>query len=270
MKNLILILALAVALVLSATPLSAQTTTTQTSLSAAVTNGFATNVVVASTSGFSASTQTVTYYLFVDGEQMKVNTVNTATGSIGVSRAVNATRATSHPSGAVVWFGPAGASPFVSQNPFPGTSCTATDYQYLPLINMNTGQVIQCRNSRFTTGDSGISGIADANFTASLGDYIIEYTSITAARTVTLPTPVAGMRGKVYIVKNTSTVGTNTIWVTPLKQSGATVDSLLCAFAAASNCSGPVTVVQGAVVGPQAASFPAGRYFTDGVSWFAF
>jgi hypothetical protein len=58
-----------------------------------------------------------------------------------------------------------------------------------------------------------------ASATAALTDYIIEVTSVAAARTITLPAPSSSGStstvGKVYIVKNTSGATTNPITITP-------------------------------------------------------
>lgn len=237
-----------------ALPAMAQTTTYQTSTAAAVAQG-ATTLSVASATNLSASTQTQERYMFVQdgagqsGEWMKIISVNGTT--VGVQRGQGGTVPQSHVSGAVVFHGPTGSSaggigtPFTNVSPQLEATCTAAQFAYLPIVNYQTGSVWYCRNSRWTSGTAGVGTATSGAVTATLGDYILGYTAIAGASTVTLPTPVAGMRGKVYIIKNQSGFGTHTIWVTGVQ---GTSD---------------------AVVGAAAATYPVGRYYTDGSSWYA-
>lgn len=55
--------------------------------------------------------------------------------------------------------------------------------------------------------------VGDVNYTVLTTDYLVEYTSLTAGRTVTLPTAV-GYTGQVYVIKDgTGTAGTNTLTI---------------------------------------------------------
>lgn len=228
LKTLSLVLALVLLSVLGA---EAQTATTQTILSAAVSSGNPGSngcITVASTTGFSASTQTQTYYAWFDGELMKVQTVNTSSGAVCGTRGYIKTRSTAHPTAAVVFFGLAGASsdgigyPFTANSPNPGASCTATKFGYLPIINYTDGTLWNCLPVPATgTGTSQTIqynkwiafnfmqwsyghptvNVNDAAYTATLADEFVIMTRLTAARTITLP-PITGVLGKTMIVKN--------------------------------------------------------------------
>src|SRR5256712_6056442 len=133
LKTIGLALALMSVVVLSG---FAQTTTTQTVTSAAMTDTQPT-IAVASSTGFTASSGTQSYNAWVDGELIKIlSQVGTST-TWNVTRGLSPTRGIAHPTGSVVFVGPAVATgPFIMQDQFPGSSCTATSFQYLPLINV--------------------------------------------------------------------------------------------------------------------------------------
>ena len=78
-------------------------------------------------------------------------------------------------------------------------------------------------NSGYTT--------ATLAYTAKITDYIIAYTGLTAARTVTLQTSNAGLRNKVIIIKDESGNGTLSIWAGTFDGSGAT-PAVLTAYGA--------------------------------------
>jgi hypothetical protein len=215
-KSIALVVALIVALSSGA---FAQTTTSQSSLSAAITSLTTQSFTVTSASGCTASTQAQEYFIWYDGEYSKIQSVSGTTITVAL-RGDRGTRATTHPSGGLTYCGPSGPqTPFVNQNPAPGTSCTATQYQYLPILNWLTGDLSHCRNSRWVSTNllspakpGGVTGIT-TTFTATLADYIIGYTAVAAAYTVTLPDATAGNRGKVYIIQNQSGVNTLTVWL---------------------------------------------------------
>jgi hypothetical protein len=81
---------------------------------------------------------------------------------------------------------------------------TATTMQ---LSSGGTSQIVS------TANDKLVASVSDTNYTADLTAGTITYPSLTAARTVTLPTAV-GLRGKEYIIKDRSgAAGTYTIIV---------------------------------------------------------
>ena len=137
MKKLILLL---VALVVVSLPCFGQATATNlvlnvTSLSAAL-NSSSNVLTVASTTGITANT-TILYLEDGTGgnnEAVFVNTVNTTSHQISVTRGYNGTQAGAHLSGTVVF---AGAPPaFVSRDP--SGACTASA-AYTPTINILGG-----------------------------------------------------------------------------------------------------------------------------------
>jgi hypothetical protein len=88
--------------------------------------------------------------------------------------------------------------------------------------------------------------IADTIYTALSTDYLIAYTSLTAGRTVTIPTAAAGNNGQVYVIKNES-AGAFAITIAP---ASGTID-------------GAASVATTAV-----ARAPAVRVYSNGAAWF--
>lgn len=254
MKKTLLFLLIVAAL---SVPSFAQSVTVQTYLSSAVTSPTGTAIVVNSASNISASSQTQQTYVYFDGELELVTAVNGTTLTI-TRNGQNGTRATTHPSGAVVFFGVGGGlGPFVNVSPFPGTACTANQYARLPLVNYANGELSHCRNSRWVKTNvlnpaepGGVTTTTSGDYTLTLADYILGYTVLNGAGTVTLPTNTAGIRGKVYIIRNLSSIATNTIWV-----SGNTIDG-----------SALSAVVIGTAGGTQTDGVI--RLFSDGSGWF--
>lgn len=130
--------------------LHAQATTTQTTLSAAVTGGATPDrvIVVASATGFAAGRTVV-----VDGEAMQVASSYSSGTTIPVTRGWNSTGVTAHASGAVVFAGP--SNYFAKTDP--GGPCTATDQIALPLVVVpgggqpNAVSVYNCQGASATT-----------------------------------------------------------------------------------------------------------------------
>lgn len=212
--------------------LSAQTTTTQTVLTAAITTTTSTQVTVASNTGFSVSTATQEYDIWVDGEMMKVQSQVGTSNTYVVSRAVNRTRATAHPTGSLVFFGPAGRGPFVSQPPWPGSSCTVTSYQYMPLVvygpavstGTNGALIANCTGSVWNITSLAPNNdlrptkmINDTAYTALLSDEFIIFQQLSAGRTVTLPA-ITGLIGKTYVISNSTTNGSTITVATSANQ----------------------------------------------------
>lgn len=142
MKKLILILAL---LTIAAVPVSAQTYLTTTTLSTAVTSTSANEIVVAS-----ATTAEAGGAVYVDHEQMTIISVSGT--RLRVQRGANGTNSTTHNASAVVIIAPKAAL----RGNFPGGvftqlsrsglsgSCTASNYEYLPIVDVSTGNVYLC------------------------------------------------------------------------------------------------------------------------------
>lgn len=155
LKTLSVIALLAVCLTLSP-PATGQATTTSTTLSsAAMCTGPQTNLqcpttfVLASTTGVTAagspqgSTRKI---LYIDRAAYFVQTVNTTTGAVTVTRGAKGTSGTlSHLVGATVWVGPDDDSTFFNTAPnVAGGACTTTLIKTLPVIEVKTGKVWTC------------------------------------------------------------------------------------------------------------------------------
>ena len=217
-RTVIATVVLMIALVL---PGFSQTATTQTITSAAMT-ATQTTITVASSTGFTASSGTQSYNAWVDGELVKLlSQVGTST-TWNVTRGLSPTRGIAHPTASLVFVGPAVATgPFVMQDPFPGTSCTPTSFQYLPLFNVRNNTLWNCISTTVSGGAGAAGGgngsrwngvslakntathpvtvIGDANYTALLADEFIVFNKTTSGRTVTLPA-ITGIEGKTYVI----------------------------------------------------------------------
>ena len=132
----------AVLLAVSVNAFSQGTAITSTTLSAAIADERTTRLTVASATGFTASSDTLDYGVFIDHEFMRITAVSGTT--ITVMRAQASTNAQRHRSGARAYVGLYGSSaasgtqvggPFI-QTPMQG-SCTRTQYPRMPLIQVN-------------------------------------------------------------------------------------------------------------------------------------
>lgn len=232
----LLVLASIVAVIPQA--IEAQTTTVRTTLTTATTNTNGTDTLtVGSTTGMTASTNTVQNYILIDAELMRVLAVPSAT-TVTVSRAF-AGAASRHAATAEVRFGRGGArwdqsSGNVSgvflpaDSTGPAGSCTRASNQFLPVFRVNFGGTVtafDCPNSVSTTtgrwisweyfpGTSEVaarvepacqagSTTACTSYTALVSDYYIavttEFTPDNATFTITLPCSSVPA-GKVWIV----------------------------------------------------------------------
>ncbi len=154
--TLFVVLLLAVA-VFAPSGMMAVTTTYSTTLASAV-NGTQTTITVAAVTNMVASSQTVNSLIYCDGELMKINTLNTTSKVLGVTRGYDVTNAPSppytgtHPSGALCYFSVQGGNnssggPFVTTDPYPGSVCSTANYPYLPLINIANQKIWNCVGS---------------------------------------------------------------------------------------------------------------------------
>jgi len=142
MKKLNVVLTLLAALVF-AVPSNAATIISRTTLSAAVTSTSTTTVVVASATGITATSTA----LFIDGEFMTVNAVNSTTLSV-----TRQGRSSTHKSGVTVWFGPANAFKTVTPPGHPAGSCTRATELYLPWINVASAVISDCLGGVWVNG----------------------------------------------------------------------------------------------------------------------
>lgn len=256
MKTLIR-LSLVVALLLGMAPaVYAQATLAQTTLSSAVADPTVTppaqTVVVASATCANCSTGALVAgsVLFVDREAMLVRAVSSTT--LTVTRGYLGTRAQAHLSGAVVYLGSPDDFYVVNAT----GACTSTQQAILPRLNVSTADVQVCDSTSgawrgvnlnadaagSTWGRTPVAGTA--NYTILPTDYIIGITTMSAARTFTLPT-VTGLSGKTYII---------------VDESGAVSTSNTLTIAGAFNASTTNITVTTA--------FGSVRLYTNGSRWF--
>jgi hypothetical protein len=130
--------------------LASQNTTTQTTLSAAVSDTKTTLLTVASATGISASTTSTQRFILVDKELMQVRAISSTT--LTVIRGANGTIVTPHVSGAVVTYGAIGKWDPVTgyaygvffNGPKPSGTCTTASNEYEPLVHLPTGDSFSC------------------------------------------------------------------------------------------------------------------------------
>lgn len=130
---------------------AAQTLVPMTTLGAAITSPSTTFINLTSTTGITAGNT----YLFIDHEFMAVNAVLN-NGNVQVGRGYSGTRATNHTSTAIVFNGPATA--FRATDPL--GSCTRANELYLPSINVSNGNISDCLNGQWVTGDEAKINVA--------------------------------------------------------------------------------------------------------------
>lgn len=118
-----------------AAPVWAQTATTTTTVSTAMT-ATAGSVVLASATNVAAGGA-----LFIDGEAMTVISVNSTTARVGRS---GGGVATAHAVGAIVYVATAAMRGQVFRTTNPSGACTASDQAYLPIVNTTTGDIWDC------------------------------------------------------------------------------------------------------------------------------
>jgi hypothetical protein len=193
----------------------AQNSVANTTLSAAVADPTVTppaNVVtVASATCANCSTGAIVAgtVVFVDREAMIVTAVSSTT--LTVRRGQLGTRAQAHPSGAIVYLG----SPDDFDVKDNTGACTSTQQQILPHINILNANIQVCDatsglwrgvdlNADAAGGTWGRTPVAGtAAYTILPTDYIIGITTMTAARTFTLPA-ATGLAGKTYVIVDES------------------------------------------------------------------
>lgn len=201
MRRLIAVSVLAcLALIGLSRPAQAQDTLTLTTLTnaASATTG---NLVVGSTSGVSAG-----YIGYVDREAVLVISVQSAT-QMTVQRGYNGTSSAAHLASAPFYLD---QSNYFYASDVSG-SCTSTNQVVLPRVNVISGQIATCVNGRWQGQNGGYTPftnavlprtpVANAAYTVLYTDVIVAYTSLSAGRSVTLPSASA-MAGKIIIVKD--------------------------------------------------------------------
>jgi hypothetical protein len=129
----------------------AQTTLTNTTLSAAITNPYDQTMTVASVTGWSATSASGQAYALIDREVVGVRAVNTTTKVVTITRGQQGTRATGHPSSATVYFIDPTLSTVVLADRDRSGACSTTgnadisqNALYVPVFNPSTGRSFTC------------------------------------------------------------------------------------------------------------------------------
>lgn len=257
-------IAMLLAGLLSVQPALAQTTINATTLGAAITDVGDTGIINLVSIGSGATAVLANQTLFIDGEAMRVQVTPTAAARVQVARHTNGTRGQTHVIGSIVYYGPNQA--FVSGTSgvqFYQGSCTSSNYLYLPVIDTVNATIGNCLDSRWSwtkiTAPAGISvphHAVTGAYTVKITDYIIGFSALAAAATVTLPA-ADGLPGKVYIVRNESAVSSITIWVT----AGDNIDgsaSSKAIWGTGTSATSPLSGVPSGVM----------RFYSNGTAWF--
>ena len=196
-------------------------TMTFTTLTTAITDANNTNTIAIGSIGSGSTGVIAGTIIYIDGEAMTVKVTPTAATAVQVTRHTYATRGQTHAANSLVYYGNPNA--FVSGQSgvqFYQGQCTVGNFINLPIIDTVNGFLGNCTNSQWrwfklnapTSADHPYTPVTAA-YTAKHTDEHIGVTTLSGALTITLPA-ATGMAGHVYVVRNESTIATNTIWVT--------------------------------------------------------
>lgn len=216
----------------------AQSATTQTTLSTALITPTATTPPTNSVTLASGTGVIVGSWLVIDSELMQVTGIG-GTPTFTVNRSgQGGTSVTTHAAGAIVWMVLPSASQTLTTVD-PSGSCTASNYQYLPLINAATGTAWYCNAingaasewggydnaphyspKQVFTAVASASATAQNAYTVKVTDSIVVLTTTgtgsgalaAASSTWTLPSHL-GLQGKVLILKDGSGGITGTTFI---------------------------------------------------------
>lgn len=197
----------------------AQTTTTQTTLSAAQarqTSGSATQLIqVASATGIAVGTE-----LYIDQEAELVTAVSAgSTTTFVVQRGYNGTRSTSHTSGQIVYAGPTAGvtgSPFLQQDPSFG-SCSSTALLYTVYVVEPSGELWQCVASTWVNVIDALEWVGPGNCAYS-----------TSGGTLTTPTFGAAGNTALGLINASSAI--TPVYQVATTNSGTATNTITCAI----------------------------------------
>lgn len=292
MKTLLktLLFSVALALMLGAPEIvQAQTATTNTYLSAALTAGTQyTLISLGSVTGITASTASNQYFGYMFGEQVEIRAVNSTANTVTVRRAAKGV-AVGHPANEVFWYGgPASWNPNTGNvggagvtNPVSSGSvipavfvpvtpygvCTRTSNAYLPVINATTGEIADCiLSSTNTTGEWSIVNLQQISYavpykklksSCAAGNLCTTYTLLPADHTVGY---VTAANGTITIPALTGVVGKS--YRIQIETTGS--HSVTIATSSGQLINGATSIVIGG-----ATSFGGATFYSDGQNWFA-
>ncbi len=237
MKRILSVLSL---LLLVTAPALAQTATTQTTLSGAITSN-QTTFTVASATGISAGSQ----LFFADSNEAVLVASISGTTVTANQRGVDGTSASAHPTGVIIFASPGGspspssASPFIHGAPIKapaGNTCVRASQQVLPLIDVDSGNIWDCTSD--ITSVSTINGnpsnlgtntaasnlarwkgsninvfdqsslprvsVVNVAYQIKPWDFLISITSISGGGFVLTLPPATGLIGKQFIIVDES------------------------------------------------------------------
>lgn len=217
--------AIVAVLALWAGTVSAQTTLTNTTLAAAITNASDQVMTITSATGWSASTAAGQTFAVIDREVVGIRSLSST--QVGIIRGQFSTRATGHANGTKVWFIPIG-SVALSSSDRAGACSTAGNADLsqsgsvVPVLNPSTGNAFYCAGGAWqpTTLLMGAS-------TCSVTQATSKSTGVTcagASGTITMNAAALAAAAEVgFTVTDTAVAATDVI-VLSIK-SGATADS---------------------------------------------
>lgn len=170
MKNIFKSLAFVVAaLMLAAIPLHAQANVVRTTISAdigTISSGQTSTISITSTTGMTASTNSLHYFILVDKEIMEVKSLS----PFVVTRGEMGTPVSGHASGAYVFWGPVGTwsnntgntNGVFMANSDPVGLCTRTSNQYLPVFGAKSQKIYDCNGGNWVSDTLPIAVTASA------------------------------------------------------------------------------------------------------------
>lgn len=128
----------------------AQTTLTNTTLAAAITNANDQTMTIASATGWTATTSAAQTYALVDREVVGVRALSGT--QVSITRGQFSTRATGHISGAKVWFIPAGSVAVTNFDragacTTSGSADLSQSGAVVPVLNPSTGNAFYCSST---------------------------------------------------------------------------------------------------------------------------
>lgn len=219
--------ALVAALLLYTAPAFAQTTLTNTTLSAAITNASDRTMTIASATGWTASTTQAQRYAIIDREVVGVLSLSST--NVGITRGQQGTRATGHSSGATVYFVDAPLSNVILLGFDRAGACSTTGSAdvtqnglYVPVFNPTTGRAFTCLGSKWVLV-STMMGVTPCTVTQATS----KSTGVTCSSstgTITMNNAALGAAAEVGFTVTNTHIAASDVVVVNIK-SGATADS---------------------------------------------
>jgi hypothetical protein len=148
-----------------------QSALTATTLSSAVANGSDRTIVIASATGWSASSSSVRYIAVIDREALEVSAISGTT--VTVKRGVAGTEGVPHVSGSSVLF--LDAKDALTKDP--SGACTSTNQSVLPRPSLASGKLFDCVGGRWFEIGGPDGFYVEATFCGDLGSSATLYMS---------------------------------------------------------------------------------------------